>query len=324
MTIARRWMVWTASVVAMAVLLPARRAAADVTADVAADVAAGQSARSDSGSSSRESRRRAIEALPLDRIAEPQRKAIEPCLKAATLYRRLPVETIVCDAGLLDFALAKPEAIVDIWRVLGISRLSLDPVGPHQWKLSDGYGTVGVLRLVHQERQGRGGLLVFHGRGAYTGPLSPKNLTGSCVLLVRHGPGMPAVDGRERQLVQIDTFLDMDGVGLEIVTRTLQPLIVRSAASNLHEICLFMATLSDSARTNPEGVAQLAGRLPQTAAADRQLLATIARRAAQPAGGGLPQAGRRDAADVAAANRLQTELASRWLTADELDRIQRQ
>ena len=324
MTIARQWMVWTASVVAMAGLLPARRAAADVTADVAAEVAAGQSARTDSGSSSRESRRRAIEALPLDRIPEPQRKAIEPCLKAATLYRRLPVETIVCDAELLDFALSKPEAIVDIWRVLGISRLSLDPVGPRQWKLSDGYGTVGVLRLVHQERQGRGGLLVFHGRGAYTGPLSPKNLTGSCVLLVRHGPGMPAVDGRERQLVQIDTFLDMDGVGLEIVTRTLQPLIVRSAASNLHEICLFMATLSDSARTNPEGVAQLASRLPQTVAADRQLLATIARRAGQPAGGGLPQAGRLDAADIAAANRLQTELAARWLTADELDRIQRQ
>jgi len=324
MTIARQWMVWTASVVAMAGLLPARRAAADVTADVAADVAAGQSARSDSGSSSRESRRRAIEALPLERIPEPQRKAIEPCLKAATLYRRLPVETIVCDAELLDFALAKPEAIVDIWRVLGISRLSLDPVGPRQWKLSDGYGTVGVLRLVHQERQGRGGLLVFHGRGAYTGPLSPKNLTGSCVLLVRHGPGMPAVDGRERQLVQIDTFLDMDGVGLEIVTRTLQPLIVRSAASNLHEICLFMATLSDSARTNPEGVAQLAGRLPQTAAADRQLLATIARRAAPPARGGLPQGGRLDAADIAAANRLQSELAARWLPADELDSIQRQ
>ena len=164
------------------------------------------------------------------------------------------------------------------------SDLALDPVGPRQWRLSDGYGTVGVLRLVHQERQGRGGLLVFHGRGAYTGPLSPKNLTGSCVLLVRHSPAMPGVDGRQRQTVQIDTFLDMDGVGLEIVTRTLQPLIVRSAASNLHEICLFMATLSDSARSNPEGVAQLAARLGQTDAADRQALATIARQAAQPAG----------------------------------------
>jgi hypothetical protein len=135
---------------------------------------------------------------------------------------------------------------------------------------------------------------------------------------------MPAVDGRERQTVQIDSFLDMDGVGLEIVTRTLQPIIVRSAASNLHEICLFMTTLSDSARTNPEGVAQLAGRLQQTDAADRQTLATIARRAALPAAHAMPHGARRDAPDVAAADRLQTELAARWLSADELDRIQRQ
>jgi hypothetical protein len=287
-----------------------------------ADGAAAPLAWNDSGSSSREARRRALAALPLDKIAEPHRRAIEPCLRAATLYRRLPAETVACDDELLDFALTRPEAIVDIWRVLGISRLALDPMGPRQWRLSDGYGTVGVIRLVHQERQGRGGLLVFHGRGAYTGPLSPKNLTGSCVLLVRHAPAMPAVDGSQRQTVQIDTFLDMDGVGLEIVTRTLQPLIVRSAASNLHEICVFMSTLSDSARSNPEGVAQLAARLGQTAAADRQALATIARRAAQP-GAGRPQAARIDAGDVAGMDRLQTELAARWLSADELDRIQR-
>ena len=316
MTIARSWMVLAGLVVSLAAAMPPRT--------LQADVVDGPLARTDSGSSSRESRRRAIEAVPLDRIPEPQRKAIEPCLRSATLYRRMPVEIVACDAALIDFALTRPEAIVDMWRVLGISRLSLDPVGPRQWKLNDGYGTTGVLRLVHQERQGRGGLLVFHGRGVYTGPLSPKNLTGSCVLLVRHGPAMPAADGRERQMIQIDTFLDMDGVGLEIVTRTLQPIIVRSAASNLHEICLFMTTLSDSARTNPEGVAQLAGRLQQIDVADRQTLASIARRAAQPAANAMPQGARRDAADMAAADRLQTELAARWLPADELDRMQRQ
>ena len=311
MMIARSWMVTAGVLVALTTAMLPRAATADV--------AEGSTPRIDAGSSSREARRRALEALPLDRMAEPQRKAIEPCLRSATLYRRLPVETVTCDAALLDFALTRPEAIVDLWRVLGISRLALDPVGPRQWRLSDGYGTVGVLRLVHQERTGRSGLLVFHGRGAYTGPLSPKNLTGSCVLLVRHGPAMPAVDGRERQTVQIDSFLDMDGVGLEIVTRTLQPIIVRSAASNLHEICLFMTSLSDSARTNPEGVAQLAGRLEQTDAADRQTLAAIARRSAA-----TPPGARREAADVAAADRLQTELAARWLPADELDRLQRQ
>lgn len=314
MTMARSWVVVAG--------LAAALATAVVPSPAGADAGEGSTARADSGSSSREARRRAVEALPLDRIPEPQRKAIEPCLRSATLYRRLPVETLACDAELLDFALTRPEAIVDMWRVLGISRLALDPVGPRQWRLSDGYGTVGMLRLVHQERQGRSGLLVFHGRGAYTGPLSPKNLTGSCVLLVRHGPAMQAVDGRERQNVQIDCFLDMDGVGLEIVTRTLQPIIVRSAASNLHEICLFMTSLSDSTRTNPEGVAQLAGRLQQTDDTARQRLATIARRAGQPADAMRPGT-RRDLADRAAADRLQTELAARWLPADELDRVQR-
>jgi len=318
MTSARTWMVLAAGAASLAGAVRAGGAVAEMST-AEAEAAAIAATRIDYGSSSRETRRQAVESLPLDRIAEPQRKAVAACLKSATLFRRLPVETVVCDAELLDFALEKPEAIVDIWQVLGISRLALDPVGPAQWRLSDGYGTVGVLRLVHAERHGRGGLLVFHGKGAYTGPLSPKNLTGSCVLLVRHSPAMPAVDGRERQSIQIDSFLDVDGVGLEIVTRTLQPLIVRSAASNLHEICLFMSTLSESARSNPEGVAQLASRLPQTQPADRQTLAAIARRAARNAGGH----GRPAGADVAAVHRLQTELASRWLPADELDRLQR-
>ena len=308
MTSARPWTLLAAGAIALAGSLQARSDVGDVVAD-------GTAARIDSGSSSRETRRRAVAALPLERIMEPQRRAVDACVRSATLYRRLPVETVVCDADLLDFALQKPETIVDMWRVLGISRLSLDPTAAGQWRLSDGYGTVGVLRLVHREQQGLSGLLVFHGRGAYTGPLSPRNLTGSCVLLVRHGPAMPAVEGRQRQTIQIDSFVDMDGVGLEIVTRTLQPLIVRSAAANFHEICLFVSTLSESARSNPEGVAQLAGRLPQTTPADRQALATIARRAAQP--------GLRGGVDVASADRLQTELAARWLSAEDLDRLQR-
>jgi len=318
---AHSWIVVCTGVIALAAapLVAAATDAGDgsTVAGAVAGAVAGTAdpSRADVGSSGRESRRRAVDAIQLDRLPEAQRRAVDGCLRKATLYRRLPVETIVCDADLLDFALEKPETIVDIWRVLGISRLALDPTGPGQWRLSDGYGTVGVLRLVHHERQGRGGLLLFHGRGAYTGPLSPKNLTGTCVILVRHAPAMPAADGRERQMMQIDSFLDVDGVGLEIVTRTLQPLIVRSAAANLHEICLFMSTLSASARTNPEGVAQLAGRLGRTAPADQQALAAIARRAAKDV---RPAAGAAAAADT-----VQLELASRWLSADELDALRR-
>jgi hypothetical protein len=307
----------------VATILLAASCGAATTEPAATIEACAAQAGTDWGSSSRHARRRAAEALPLDQMAPGDRQAIESALASTTLYRRLPVELFACDSDLLDFALEKPEAIVDIWRLLGISRLSLDPAGPAQWRLADGYGTVGLLRLAHRERRPEGGMLVFYGRGAYTGPLSPKNLTGNCVLMVRYRQAEPMVDGRHRQAVQIDAFLDMDGIGLEIVTRTLQPLIVHSAAANLHEICLFMASLSDAAAANPEGVATLARRLPRTAAADQQTLATIAltsaRRQRQP----QPAVQLADNEGRDAADRLTVDLAARWLQSEELDRLKR-
>ena len=274
----------------------------------------------DWGSSSRHARRRAEEALPLHRMDEQDRQAIQQSLQSTTLYRRLPVELFVCDGNLLGFSLDKPETIVDIWRLLGISRLSLDPTGPDQWQFADGYGTVGQLQLAYRERKQTGGMLVFHGKGAYKGPLSPKNLTGGCVLIIRYREAEPTVDGRLRQAIQVDAFLDMDGIGLEIVTRTLQPLIARSAAANLHEICLFMSSLSDAAASNPEGVARLANRLKRTVPIDRQALATIARETAQ------RQKVKTDMPieQTPSPEQLRVDLAARWLPANELQNLQLQ
>jgi hypothetical protein len=261
----------------------------------------------DGGSSSREARQRAVEALPVDSMSDAGRHAVEECLRRTTLYRRLPTATIGCDAALLDFVLAKPETLVDVWRVLGISRLTLDPTGPGQWRLADGYGTAGSVRLLHRERNDRGGLYVFHGRGGYSGPLSPRDLSGSCVILVRYARAVPDDDGRPRQTVQIDAFLDVDGLGLEIVTRTLQPLIVRSAAANLHEIGLFVSQFAAAAARNPAGVARLADRMTRTTPEDRQALVALAggSRATPMRDGGLGD------------DAVQAELAARWLPADE-------
>jgi hypothetical protein len=129
-------------------------------------------------------------------------------------------------------------------------------------------------------------------------------------LLVRYRPTGAAADGTARHAMQVDAFLDADGVGLEIVTRTLQPLIVRSSASNLHEICQFMASLSAAATENPEGVARLAGRMSKIPPADRQTFAALARDAGNSGGIGL---------DPIAAEKLPAKLASRWLPARQLE-----
>ena len=86
------------------------------------------------GSSGREARRRAIESVPLAQMNAADRFIAQECLRQTTVYRRLPAATIQCSEPLLDFVLAKPETLVDLWRVLGISRLALDPAGAGRWR----------------------------------------------------------------------------------------------------------------------------------------------------------------------------------------------
>ena len=261
----------------------------------------------------RESCRRALAALPLERMPPEHRRVAEHFADAATLHRRLPAETIQCDARFLEFVLTKPETLVEVWRVLGISHVALDPVAAGTWRLSDGYGTTGTVRLIHHDRAAGGGLLVFHGRGGYDGPLAPKPLTGSCLLVVRHTPVGDA--HRPAQRVEIEAFLDVDGLGLEVVTRTLQPLIVRSAAANMHEICLFVSQFARAAERNPAGVTRLANRMGRTPPADRRALVALA---AGTSGTPLLQPESETSAD-----HVTEELAARWLPAEALDAARR-
>jgi hypothetical protein len=129
------------------------------------------------------------------------------------------------------------------------------------------------------------------------------------LIAVRYQPVV--VDGRTVQRMEVEAFLDVDGLGLELVTRTLQPLIVRSAAANVHEICLFVSQFASAATRNPAGMAVLAEQLPRTAAADRRMLCALAtgRRVPTP--------------EPAAAADVSEELAARWMTADDLDATRR-
>jgi hypothetical protein len=264
---------------------------------------------SDMTAAGREACRRALAELPLDRMSPEHRQLAEHFGRAATLHRRLPAETIHCEPAFLEFVLSKPETLVDVWRVLGISRVALEPVAANAWRLSDGYGTTGTVRLIHHDHGPGGGLLVFHGRGGYDGPLAPKPLTGSCLLVVRHAPAADA-DGPVQRL-EVEAFIDVDGLGLEIVTRTLQPLIVRSAAANVHEICLFVSQFARAADRNPAGVARLAERMSRTPPTDRRALVALA----SGRSGTPPE---RTAAD-GSPDQVREELAARWLPAEALD-----
>jgi hypothetical protein len=274
---------------------------------------AGVLAGEDVGSSSQESFREAVGALPLERLAPDDAQEVRACLEKTSLYRRLPAQIFDCDRSLLMFSLDHPEAIVDIWRTLDISRLSLDPTGPAAWRLADGYGTVGSVRLLASQPVNGGGRRLFLCEGGYTGVLAAKPLTGKCLVLLRHRELTSTGGGSSsRHVVTIDAFLQVDGKGLEIAARTLQSLIVRCAAWNAREICLFLSELSDTCGENPAGVALLARRLVRTDPRQRETLATIATgiasRSTVPTG-----------TDV---ERLRVELAARWLQPEAIQDLE--
>lgn len=254
------------------------------------------------GSSSRAARQEALGILSKVMLPREKAELVRACVRSTTLYRRLPTQEFECHPDLLTFALEHPEGVVDIWRVLDISRLSLDPAGPEQWRLADGYGTVGTMRMLYRSGDAAEGMLVLHGHGGYAGPFAPKPLTGRCVVLLRYDYNDSPGQLTKKVCLKTDAFLDVDGLGFEIVTRTLQPLIVTTAGWNVHEICLFMGHLSRTACENPLGVERLSERLTQTAPEHRRQLAAAARQAA----GGS----RGEAREPEIASRL----ASRWLS----------
>jgi hypothetical protein len=297
------WLLLTAALLACGMMAnrPATAAAAEDAPEVRSI---------DRGSSSRTARNDAIAAIPLDSLAAPQADLVRQTIRSCTLYRRLPTQEFSCHPEMLQYALRHPEAIVDIWRVLDISQLAFDAAGPEQWRLADGYGTVGTLRTLDRRGDARSGSLLLHGRGAYTGPYAPKTLTGNCLILLRYRYADAAKSSDHQVRLQADAFLHMDGIGLEMVTRTLQPLIVTTAGWNMQEICLFMSHFSATAERNPRGVERLAERLTQTDPVHRRTLALTARRAA--AG---TTAGRHDEGDLEA---TATRLASRWMSKDQI------
>jgi hypothetical protein len=257
------------------------------------------------GSSHRLARQEALEAMSRVRLPQAQAELVRDCVRSTTLYRRLPTQEFDCHPDLLAFALEHPEGVVDIWRVLEISRLTLNPAGPEQWRMADGYGTVGTMRILHRSGDAKQGTLLVHGRGGYSGPFSPKPLTGSCVVLLRYHYVDSTPGSQARVCLKTDAFLDMDGLGLELVTRTLHPLIVTTAGWNVHEICLFMGHLSRTACENPRGVERLSERLTHIAPEHRTQLALAARRAGGKEG------------DADTEPDIANRLASRWMSNDQ-------
>jgi hypothetical protein len=204
--------------------------------------------------SNREAREEALRVIPWSKLNDETQRKLRSVVETPSIYRRMPKRTIDSDAGLYLFLLRNPEVVVNMWQVMGISNMTAQRTGPFTWKGNDGAGTQCDVELAF----GTTDLHIIYGEGFYEGSLFKNRMSGRCVLLIRSGF---AQDGRSRVASLLDVFLTVDNAGLDLVAKTLSPLVGTTADSNFAETTKFLSRVSLTAEQNGPKLEQMTSKL---------------------------------------------------------------
>jgi hypothetical protein len=203
---------------------------------------------------SREAREEAVRVIPWDKLNDETQRKLRSVVESPSIYRRMPKRTVDCDPGLYLFLLRNPEVVVNMWQVLGISNMTAQRTSPFTWKGNDGSGTQCDVELAY----GTNDLHIIYGEGFYEGSLFKRRMSGRSVLLIRSGY---AQDGRSRVASLLDMFLTVDNAGLDLIAKTLSPLVGSTADSNFAETAKFLGRVSLTAEQSGPKLDQLTAKL---------------------------------------------------------------
>ena len=229
-------------------------------------------------STSRESREDAVRSIPFDKLDEKSRSKLWDVVSDPSVFRRMPTQMVDCDPDLFVFLVRHPEVVVNVWDLMGVTTARIKRVDPFRFDADDGAGTASRVELVY----GDANTHVLYAEGKYDGPLAARAINGRCVIVLR-SEYMLGDDERTYVTTRLDVFLRVDRFAAELVAKTLQPLVGKTADQNFAESTQFLGRLSRAAERNSAGVQRMASKLtrvdPSVRAEFAQLAATINHRA---------------------------------------------
>lgn len=233
------------------------------------------------GSSTRETRVSAVRSLPFQQLTPEASERIRTVVEDVSYFRRMPAQTVESDPDMFRFLVRHPEVIVNIWDLMGITKVTLSRIGQYQLQGNDGAGTGCKLDLVY----GSDSLHIYHCDGLYDGNLWPRELRGQCVVALHNRP-VKLPDGRPGMVAWMDAFMRLENAGADLVVKTLGPLVAKTADQNFIECSSFLSQISQTARLNPQGLQQVASRLtkisPDVRSEFMKTSSLVSMRSAQP------------------------------------------
>ncbi|MGD9632038.1 MAG: hypothetical protein AB7G28_15210 [Pirellulales bacterium] len=231
--------------------------------------------------SQRSARDEAIRSIPWKQLGDSQRRQLQSVIQNASMYRRLPTRVIDCDPDLFTFLLQHPEVVVDVWQMMGISKVTLQQTSASTYRGNDGCGTTGNVSYFYTNwGPDAQNLVVVYAEGAYDGKPFIKPLRARSAMVLQSG-AVRETNGRSYITVRVDSFVEIQQMGVELVARTVQPWINQTADRNFIETLGFVSTFSQTAEKNPQGMQRLAAKLRTVDAPTRDELVHLCFRAAQ-------------------------------------------
>ncbi|HTN76064.1 MAG TPA: hypothetical protein VL096_12485 [Pirellulaceae bacterium] len=213
----------------------------------------------------------ALAEIPFEKFKPDVRAKLVGVTDKPSLFRRLPTKTINCDPEMYLFLVRYPEVVVNIWELMGVTNVKLTRVGEYTFECSDGAGTVGTVELVYGTKD----LHILYCEATYEGALTGRKLHGRGVMVLKANYKKGA---DEQMLVEnhLDVFIQLDQTGVDLIAKTLQPLVGKAADVNFHESASFVGRVSQAAEANGPGVQRLAAKLKNVSPEVRDQFADVA------------------------------------------------
>lgn len=223
--------------------------------------------------SSRETQADATCRIPLQQLNRESQSLVSDVIDKPSFFRRMPTQNIDCDPQMFQHLVRYPEVLVNIWDVMGITKVQVNRTGPYTFTADDGVGTVCKCDLIFGNEK----IHIYYGTGAYQGSMAPRQITGRCVCVLYSSTAISA-SNRPTINGSMDVFLKLDNLGADLLTRTLSPLVGKTADYNFIESAKFLAQISQVCERNPTGAQILASKLTKVQPHIREEFARIALR----------------------------------------------
>jgi hypothetical protein len=235
-------------------------------------ISAAQAAKPQNGpSTSRSTREDAVRTIPLDKLSDEARQKVGSVLSQVSIFRRLPTQVIECDPNLYLFLVEHPDLVVNMWEVMDVSDMRMEKIGPDRFRVNDGVGTAGNVEYLYRDYDTH----IMYAEGAYSGPIFINPVHGKCLLVLKTGYAREP-DDRYFITCRLDAFIQLKNVGVELVAKTFQPLVGRTADHNFRETAAFLGLVSRSAEQQPQALFNLAEQLTKVDDEDREQFCEIA------------------------------------------------